>query len=115
MTDQNKSNQAVRELKQLDAKEPDPSIINIWQLRGRNVNDELHTHSIRQPPPGPICVLRTEQTLYQKNLSLLPPICHSTPASVGTILPKSSSNLDADQGKTINETLGKVACSIKHY
>ena len=46
MTDQKNSNQVVRELKQLDAKEPDPSKINVWKLRGRNVNDELHTPSI---------------------------------------------------------------------
>ena len=30
MIDQNNSNQVVRELKWLDAKEPGPSILNIW-------------------------------------------------------------------------------------
>ena len=47
MTDQKNSNQVVRELKWLDAKEPDPSIVNMQELRGRNVSEELHTPSIR--------------------------------------------------------------------
>ena len=34
MTDQKNSNKVVRELKWLDAKKHDPSIINIWELRG---------------------------------------------------------------------------------
>ena len=42
MADQKNSNQVVRELKWLDGKEPDPSILNIWELRGRNVNEKLH-------------------------------------------------------------------------
>ena len=33
----------------------------------------------------------------------------STPVSVSTISPKSSSNLDTDQSEAIDETLGKVA------
>ena len=43
MADQKNTNQVVRELKWLDAKEPDPSLLNLRQLRGRNVNEELHT------------------------------------------------------------------------
>ena len=43
MTDEKNSNQVVRELKWLDVKEPDPSSSNIRELRGRNVNEELHT------------------------------------------------------------------------
>ena len=50
MTDQNNSNKVVRELKQLDVKEPDPSLLNVRELRGRNVNEELHNPSIRQSP-----------------------------------------------------------------
>ena len=50
MTDQKNLHQVVRELKWLDAKELDPSIINVQQLRGRNVNEELHNPSIRQLP-----------------------------------------------------------------
>ena len=41
MADQKNSNQAVRELKCLNAKESDPSKINKWELRGRNANEEL--------------------------------------------------------------------------
>ena len=50
MADQKNSNQLVRELKWLDVKEPDPSIMNVWELRGRNVNDKLQPPSIRLPP-----------------------------------------------------------------
>ena len=50
MSDQKNSNQVVRELKWLDVKEPDPSIINVWEWRGKNINEELHTPSIRLPP-----------------------------------------------------------------
>ena len=46
------NNQVVRELKQLDAEEPDPSSLNVRELRGRSVNEELHTPSIRQPTLG---------------------------------------------------------------
>ena len=33
------SNQLVRELKWLDAKESDPSLLNVGKLKGRNVNE----------------------------------------------------------------------------
>ena len=52
MTHQKNTNQVVRELKWLDAKEPDPSSLNVRELKGRNVNEELHTPSVRQQPPG---------------------------------------------------------------
>ena len=41
MAEQN--NQIARELKWLDAKEPDPSSLNVKELRGRSVSEELHT------------------------------------------------------------------------
>ena len=44
------NNQVARELKQLNAKEPDPSSLNVRELRGRSVIEKLHTPSIRQPP-----------------------------------------------------------------
>ena len=44
----------ARELKWLDMKEPDPSSLNVRELRGRSVNEELHMLSIRQPPSGTI-------------------------------------------------------------
>ena len=43
MTDQKNSNQVARELKWLDVKDPDSSIINVQELRDRNSNEELHT------------------------------------------------------------------------
>ena len=54
MAEQN--NQVARELKELDAKEPNPSSLNLRELRGRSVNEELHTPSIRQPSLVPIHV-----------------------------------------------------------
>ena len=53
MTEQN--NQAARELKWLDMKEPDLSSLNVRELRGRNVNEELHA------TPNLICMLGTFQ------------------------------------------------------
>ena len=73
MAHQKNANQVVRELKQLDAKEPDPSLLNVRELRGRNANEELHIPSIRQLPPGPICVHSTVQNI-EKNICLPPPI-----------------------------------------
>ena len=66
MANQKNTNQVVKELKQLDAEEPDPSSLNVRELRGRNVNEELHASSIRQPPPGLICVHSTVQNLKKK-------------------------------------------------
>ena len=80
MTDQKNSNQVVRELKWLDVRESDPSIINIRDLRGRNVSEKLHTLSIRQLPPGSIHVQSTVQTFDKKNLSLPSPISQGIPA-----------------------------------
>ena len=104
MTDQNNSNQVVRELKQLDVKEPEPSIINIQELRGRNANEELHTLSIRQPPQTQY-MYKVQYELYTKKLSLPPPISQSNPASVSMISPKPISDLDTDQGETIDVSL----------
>ena len=86
MTDQKNSNQVVK-LKWLDAKEPDPSLINVQELRGRNVKEELHTSSISPLPPGPIGV---QSTLDKKTLAYHP-------------------DLDTNQGETIDGTLRKDA------
>ena len=72
MADQKNSNQAVRELKWLDTREPDPPSLNKWELRDRNVNEVLHTHSTGQSPPGPIHVQSTVQNLGKKYLSTTP-------------------------------------------
>ena len=53
MRNQKNSNQVVTEMKWLDSKEPDPSSLNVRELRGRNVSEELHTPSIRQLLPRP--------------------------------------------------------------
>ena len=55
--------QVARKLKWLDTKEPDPSSLNLRELRAKSVNEVLHTPSIRQPSPGPICVHSAVQNL----------------------------------------------------
>ena len=42
--------QVDRELKQMDAKETDPSLLYVRELRGRSVNEESHMPPIRLPP-----------------------------------------------------------------
>ena len=90
MAEQN--NQIVRELKWLDAKESDPSSLNVQELRGRNVNEELHMPSIRQPSPGSINIHITVQNVEKKGICLPSPINQSTPALVSTLSPQSSSD-----------------------
>ena len=75
------NNQVARELKQLDTKEPDPSSLNVMELRGRSVNEELHMPSIRQPPPGPIYVHGAIQNSKVNGMCLPPFVNQSTPAS----------------------------------
>ena len=38
------TNQMKREMKRLEAKETDPSLLYVRELRVRNVNEESHTH-----------------------------------------------------------------------
>ena len=54
MAEQN--NQVARELKLLDLKEPNPSSLNVRELRGRRVSEELQTCFIGQPTPGLVSV-----------------------------------------------------------
>ena len=100
MTDQQNSNQIVREFKQLDVKEPDPSSLNVRELRGRNISKELHTPSIRQPPPGPIHLHGTVQNLVKRIFAY-----HNH-------LPQSSSDLDTDQDEIIDEMLKQVVQTV---
>ena len=47
------TNQLNKELKQLEVKEINPSLLYIRELKGRSVNEESHMPYIRQPSPGP--------------------------------------------------------------
>ena len=80
MAEQN--NKVARELKWFDAKEPDPSSLNVRKLRSRRVNEELHTPSIRQPTPGTIGMHGAVQNSKIYGICLLPPINQSTPAFI---------------------------------
>ena len=57
--------------------------------------------SIRQSPPGQICVHSAIQNSKPNGICFLPPINQSTPASIRSILQQSSSDLDTDQGDII--------------
>ena len=82
MAEWKNANQVVRELKQLDGKDPDPHSLNVRELRGRNDNEELHPPSIRQPPPGLIHVHSTVQN-FRKETYLPPTANRSKYSSVG--------------------------------
>ena len=94
MSEQKNADQVIRELKWLNVKESDPSFLNVRELRGRNVNEELHTPFIRQPPPDLICSHSTVKNLERKGICLPPPINQNTAASFSTILPQSTSDLE---------------------
>ena len=91
MAEQN--NQVARELGPLDVKEPEPSSLSVRELRDRNINEELHTPSIRQPSPGQIHVHGAVQNSKINGKYLPPPMNQSTPASVSSISPQSSSEI----------------------
>ena len=110
MAEQN--NQVARELKQLDTKELDPTSLNVWELRGRSVNEELCMSSIRQPPPGSICVHGAIQNSKVNDMCLPLPLNQSSLVLVSSISPQSSSDLDTDQGDIIDETIKQVAQSV---
>ena len=44
------SNKLTKELKQLEAKETDPSLLHIRGLRDQNVNEESNVPPIKEPP-----------------------------------------------------------------
>ena len=110
MAEQN--NQAARKLKQLDIKELDPTSLNIRELRGRSVSEVLHMASIRQPPSGLICVHGAIQNSKLNGMCLSLPVNQSIPASISSISPQSSSDLDTDQDDIIGETIKQVAQSV---
>ena len=110
MAEQN--NQVARQPKRLDAKELDPTSLNVRELRGRGVSEVLHMPSIRQPASGPIHVHGAIQNSKLYGMCLPHPVNQSTPASIRSILPHSSLHLDKDQGDIIDETIKQVAQSV---
>ena len=58
----------------MGTKEPDPSSLNVRELRGRSVNEELHTPPLGQPSAGPIHVHGAIQTSKVNGIFLPPPI-----------------------------------------
>ena len=65
------TNQVNRELKWLEEKETNCSLLYARELRGRNVNEESHRSPIRQPSPGPTHVHGATQK--PKTTNCLPP------------------------------------------
>ena len=92
-------------MKQLDAKEIDPSLLYIRKLRGRSINGESNTPHIIQPSPGPSCVQSINYNPTATNDSLPTYLCHSTLEATSSISAQSSPELDTDQGDVIDETI----------
>ena len=91
-------------MKQLKAKETNPFLLYVRELRGRNFNEESYTHTIRQPYPGPTHEHSATQNLKSTN-HLPTPLGQSTPASISPVSPQSSLELDTDHGDMIDETI----------
>ena len=72
MIKNNKTNQLNRELKRLEAKETDASLLHVRELRGRKVNEKSQMPPIRQPSPGLTCVHGATQNL-KTTTNFLPP------------------------------------------
>ena len=66
-------NQLPRELKQLDAKVIDPSLLYTRELRGRSINEESDTPPIKKPSPDPIHVQSLKDNSTPIVNSLPPP------------------------------------------
>ena len=63
---------------------------------------------IKQPSPGPTCVHGAIQNQKAINNCLPPPISQCTLASISSISPQSSSDLDTDHGDMIDETIKHI-------
>ena len=101
-----------RELKLVEAKVTNPSLLYIRELGDRNVNEESHTPSIKQSSPGPTHVHGATQNPKTTD-HFQPPIIQSTPASISSILPWSSLELDTNHGEIIDETIKHVTQTLK--
>ena len=102
------SNKLPRELKQLEAKEIDPSLLHIRELRCKSVNEESNLPHIKQPPTGP----NGEQNITASPINvannLPPPISQSAPETYCTTSAQSSSELDTGHGNMLDETIKQV-------
>ena len=70
MVEQN--NKVARELKWFNMKEPDPTSLNVRELRGMSVIEELHTYPpLNIHPQCPICVHSAVQNLKKKTMIIV--------------------------------------------
>ena len=99
--------QLPRELKLLEAKEVDPSLLYIRELRGRNVNEESNPPLIKHPT-DPNCEQSITNSPTTTDNSLPPPFCQSTPEVNSPTSGQFSSELDTDQGDMIDKTIKQV-------
>ena len=106
------TNQMNRELKQLDARETDPFFLYVRELRGRTVNEESLMPLLREPTPGPTHVHSAIQNPKTTNNYLPAPVGYSTPASISSISPQSSSYLDTNHGDMIDDIIKQVTHTI---
>ena len=101
-------NQLPRELKQLDVKEIDPSLLYIRELRGRSVNEDSGMPPIKQPSPGPTHVQSLKDNPTPIVDGLPSPVYQGTPVASSSIQTQSSSDMDTDQGDMIEEFIKQV-------
>ena len=99
-------------MKLLVAKETDPSLLYVRELRGRGVNEESHMLPITQPSPGLSCVHGATQNPKAPNKCIPLPMSQSTPASIISISTQSNSDLDSHHGDMIDETIKQVLHTI---
>ena len=107
-------NQLPRELKKLEAKEIDPSLLHVRELRGRNVNGEPNLPHNKQPPTGPKSkrsIINDPTTASNKT----PPFIPQGDLEARSPVPiQSSSELATDQGDMIGETIKQVTQKLGH-
>ena len=106
-------NQLPRELKQPEAKQIDPFLLYIRELRGSSVIKESNLPPIKHPP-GPNHKWSITNSPTTTNNSLPPPICKNTLKANSMTLAHSNSELDTDQGDMIDKTIKQVMFILHH-
>ena len=100
-----------KEFKCLLAKETNPSLVYVKELRGRNINEKSCSPPIIQPTPGQTHMHSVTQNV--KFTSHLPtPLSQSTSASISPVSPQWSSELDTNHGDMIDETIKLVTQTL---
>ena len=111
MAEQKNANQVFRELKWLNVKEPDPSSLNLRELRGR-MSMRNYTHPPLDSYPRPNTCAQYSSKFRKKCICLPLPINQSTLALVSTISLQLSSDLGTDEDEITDETIKQVVQTV---